>query len=72
LRESAQEQAQENFEPRQQAPEVIAAGSEHGVDGVTVAIGEEVPIHAVIVLAMANDRLDAGAAFKLASYNQPP
>ncbi len=65
--ESGQEQAQENSEPCQEAPEVISGGGEHGVDGVAVAVGEEVAVHAMIVFGVSDDRLDGGAAFELSS-----
>ena len=54
-------------EPPQQAAEVVSGGGEDGVDGIAGAVGEEVPVHAVVGLAMADDRLDAGAAFELPS-----
>ena len=65
--ESGQEQAQENSEPGQEAPGVISGGGEHGVDGVAVAVGEEVAVHAMIVFGVSDDRLDGGAAFEVSS-----
>ena len=65
MAEGLQQQAQKNPEPCQQAPEVIAGGGKHGVDGVSLAVGQEVPVHSVVFFAVADDRLDGGAAFEL-------
>jgi len=43
--------------------EVVACGGEDGVDGIAVAVGEVIAVHAVSVLEMTDDRFDGGAAF---------
>ena len=65
MHEGLQQQTQQKGEPGQQAAEVVSRSGEDGVDSVAVAAGQEVPVHAVVFLAMADDRLDAGAAFEL-------
>lgn len=42
------------------------AGGKDRVDGVALAVSEEVPAHSVIVLAMPDDRFDGSSAFELA------
>jgi hypothetical protein len=42
-------------------PEVVAGGGEHGVDAVAVASLEMVAARPVVVLEMADYRLDGGA-----------
>jgi hypothetical protein len=47
--------------------EVEARGGEHGVDAVAVAALERVAAHPVVVLEMADHRLDGGATPHLAA-----
>lgn len=47
--------------------EVVAGGGEHGVDAVAVAALEMVTAHSVVVLEMADHRLDGGATPHLAT-----
>ncbi len=54
-------------EPANEPAEVVAGGGEHGVDGVAAHVGEVVAAHAVVVLEMADDRLDRRAPPELAS-----
>ncbi len=63
--EGFQQQAHEKSEPGQEASEVVTGCGEDGVDGVALRVGEEVPAHAVVFLAMADDGFDGGAAFEL-------
>ena len=63
---SRQKQAQEKPQPVEEEAEVVAGGSKDGVDGVAAAEGEIVAIHAVLVLDVADDRLDGGPASHLA------
>ncbi len=53
-------------EPCQQAPEIVSSGGEDGVDGVALAMGQEVPVHSVVFFGVADQRFDGGAAFELA------
>lgn len=57
---------QQEAEPPNEAAEVVADGGEDGVGGVTVAVPEIVPAHAMLGLEMADDRLDGGASAQLA------
>ena len=57
---------QQEPEPLHQAAEVVSGGCEDGVDGVALVMGEEVPVHAVILLGVADHGLDGGAASELA------
>jgi hypothetical protein len=59
------QQPQEKSEPGEDAPEVVAAGSEDSVDGIAFTVCEEVAAHVVILPAMADHRLDGGAGFEL-------
>ncbi len=61
-----QEEAQQKPQPLDKPPEVMALGSEHGVDGAAFAMGEEVAAHAMVFFARADRRLDSGAAPELA------
>ena len=50
-------------DPFEDEAEVVAGGGEDGVDGIAVAVGEIVAVHAVTVLEVTDDRFDGGAAF---------
>ncbi len=52
-------------EPAAEQAEVVAGGGEHGVDAVAVAALEMVTAHPVVVLEMADHRLDGGAATRI-------
>ena len=54
-------------QPAQEDGEVVAGGGEHRVGAVAVAAFEIIAAQAVFGLDMADDRLDAGAAFHLAA-----
>jgi len=47
-------------------PEVIADGSEHGVDGVAGRMGKIIAAHAMLGFHVADDRLDGGPSPQLA------
>ena len=66
LGESDQESEQQEPQPGDEAAEVVSGGGEHGVDGVAAGMGKVVAAHAVVVLEMADHRLDGGAAFERA------
>ena len=58
--ESLPKEAHNNPEPGE-AAEVASAGGERSVDGVAFAVSDEVPAHAMILLAMADDGLSGGS-----------
>ena len=60
--EGEQGSEQQKAEPADQAAEVVADGGEDGVDGVAACMGEVIAAHAVVVLEMADYRLDRRAA----------
>jgi hypothetical protein len=66
FRESEQDSEQQESQPGDEAAEVVAHGGEYGVDGVAAGMGKVVAAHAVIILKMADHRLDGGAAFERA------
>lgn len=63
--ERHRDEAQQNSEPLDEATEVVADGGEDRVFDIAVAVGEIVATHPVLVLEVANDRLDGGAAAHL-------
>lgn len=63
---------QQKPQPSDKASEVVSGGGEHGIDGVACGVGEIVAAHAMVVLEMADDRLDGGAAFLAGSVNAEP
>ena len=56
---------QQKTEPADEAAEVVTDGGENGVVEVAVAVGEIVAVHSVLVLGMADDGFDGGAASHL-------
>ena len=58
--------AQQEAEPREQNPEVVADRGEHGVDGVAGAVSEVIASYAVLGLEVANHGLDRSTALELA------
>lgn len=56
---------QEKLRPVEQEAEVVAHGGEDSIDGIAFAVGEIVAIHAMLVLDVADDRLDGGPALHL-------
>ena len=44
----------------------MRGGGEHGVDGVAAGVGKVIAAHAVMLLEMADDRLNGGTPFELA------
>ena len=44
----------------------MSGGSEDGVDGIALGVGEIVAAHAMFILDVADERLDGGAASHLA------
>jgi hypothetical protein len=58
--------AQKRREPPQEEVEVEAGGSEDGIDAVAVLANEEVAVHAMVGLEVADHRLDGGSALHLA------
>src|SRR6267142_5687816 len=68
LTEGQQQQGtQKLLEPAAEQAEVVAGGGEHGIDAVAVAAFEIIATHPMIVLEMADDRLDGGATAHLAT-----
>jgi hypothetical protein len=63
--EHRQNETQKIAQPPDEAAEVVTCRGENGVVGVAVASGEIVAAHSVLVLEMADDGLDGGAAFHL-------
>ena len=60
--ESAEDLAQQQAEPADQAAEVVAGGGEDGVGGVAPTVPEIVAAHSVLGFEMADDGLDSGPA----------
>jgi hypothetical protein len=64
--ERNQESEQQKPQPPDQKAEVVAGGSEDGVDGVRLGVSEIVAAHAMLGLEMPDDELDGGASAHLA------
>jgi ectoine hydroxylase-related dioxygenase (phytanoyl-CoA dioxygenase family) len=60
------EGGQQKRPPCEEAPEVIADGSEHGVDRVARRMGEIIAAHAMLGFHVADDRLNGGPSPQLA------
>ena len=60
------DQAPQIPEPLEDEGEVVSGGGEDGVDCIALGVGEVVATHSVLVLDVADDRLDGGAASQLA------
>ena len=58
---------QQKPQPGDEAAEVVGCGGEDCVDGIAARMGERIAAHAMVVLEMANDRLDSGASLQLSS-----
>ena len=59
-------------EPVAEQADVVAGGGEHGVDAVADAALEMVAPHSVVILEMADHRLDGGATLHLTADDQSP
>jgi hypothetical protein len=60
------DRGQQKRQPCAEAPEVIADGSEHGVDRVAGRMGKIIAAHAMLGFHVADDRLDGGPSPQLA------
>ena len=60
------DRGQQKRQPCEEAPEVIADGSEHGVDRVARRMGEIIAAHAMLGFHVADDRLNGGPSPQLA------
>jgi hypothetical protein len=55
--DGAQDCEQKEFQPGDEASEVVTGGGEHGVNGVAGGLGEVIAAHAVIVLEIGKQML---------------
>ena len=60
------DRGQQKRQPCQEAPEVTADGSEHGVDRDARRMGEIIAAHAMLSFHVADDWLDGGPSPQLA------
>jgi hypothetical protein len=65
LAECGQDFGAKKSEPPEEQAEVVADGSENGVDGISAGMGEVIAVHPVVGFEMTDDRLDGGSSFEL-------
>ena len=64
--EHRQHEAQEKPQPGEEEAEVVAGGGEDGVDGIALGSSQIIALHAMLILDVADERFDCGAAPHLA------
>jgi len=58
--------AQQELQPAEETPEVVAGGGKDGIGGVALTVPEIIAAHPVFGFEMADDRLDGRAAAQTA------
>ena len=64
--EHRQHETQKKPQPGEEETEVVAGGGEDGVDRIALGSSQVIALHAVLILDVADERFDRGAAFHLA------
>ena len=60
--EQGEDLTQQELQPSEETPEVVAGGGKDGIGGIALAVPEVVPTHAMLGFEMTDDRLDGRAA----------
>ena len=66
-RECRKEDAQKRLEPAHEQAEIVTGSGEDGIDAIAFAALEVIASHPVFSFDMADDRLDGGTSFHLAT-----